>query len=216
MSEAKDNKTNTIQISKKRQFLLLLLAFLFGAFWLFAIRFVTLQKQEVHYHANFAVFVDGERLPFDNFTFYEEVQTCFDGEGAVPQSRVHMHDNVNHIVHVHDNAVTWGHFFANLGMTNGDTIFRDGNNVYVEDDATDIRFILNGEEISTTANRVIDNEDVLLVSIGNTTEEDLQSQYEQVEKNAAEYNDKNDPSSCSGGKPFTLTERLKAAIGIGE
>jgi hypothetical protein len=115
---------------------------------------------------------------------------------------------------VHDYAVTWGHFFANLNMTNGDAVFRNGSEVYVEDETTQIRFLLNGEEVSTTANRIIENEDVLLVSIGDSTDEELRSQYEQIEKNAAEYNDKNDPSSCSGGKPFTLTERFKAAIGL--
>src|SRR5690606_34249969 len=132
----------------------------------------------------------------------------------VPQSRAHMHDMVNHIVHVHDNAVTWGHFFANLGMVNGDSVFKADGKVYAENDDTEIRFLLNKEEVDTTANRIIGNEDVLLVSIGNPLDEDLSNQYEQIEKNAAEYNEKNDPSSCSGGKPFTLTERFKAALGV--
>lgn len=211
-----DAQKNTITISRKKQLALLALAFFMGAFWFFAIRFVTIQKKEVHYHANFAVFVDGERLPFDNFLYYEEVQSCFAGQGATPQTRVHMHDNVNHVVHVHDYAVTWGHFFANLGMTNGDIVFRDGANVYIDNDETDIKFVLNGEEVSTTANRVIENEDTLLVSIGSPSDEDLQQQFAQITQDAGEYNEKEDPSNCAGGKPFTLTERFKAALGISE
>lgn len=201
-----------IKISKK-QAVSLGIAFSLGVFWLFAIRFVTVQKKEVHYHANFAIFIDNERLPLDTFTYYEEVLACFDGEGSTPQTRVHMHEKVNHIVHVHDNAVTWGHFFANLGMTNGDTVFRNGQNIYSEQNGYDVRFLLNGEEVKATANRVIQNEDVLLVSISQN-KDDLQKQYDQIMKDAGDYNDRLDPSSCSGGKPFTLSERFKEALGI--
>jgi hypothetical protein len=202
-----------VTVSKK-QIIKLAMAFFLGAFWLFAIRFVTINKEEVHYHANFAVYVEGNRLPFDSFTYYEEIQTCFGGAEARPQSRVHMHDNVNHIVHVHDEAVTWGHFFANLGMNLGDKIFNYDKVIYIDDEDTNIEFYLNGREVETLANRVIGNEDVALVSIGNPSENELQEQFESIEKNAAEYNQRQDPSSCSGGKPFTTWERFKAALGF--
>jgi hypothetical protein len=216
MSDVDSGEPKPKNISRKKQLTALFVAFLLGAIWVFAIRFVTIQKKEVHYHANFAVFIDGERVPFDNFIFYEEIQSCFDGEGATPQTRVHMHDSINHVIHVHDYAVTWGHFFANINMTNGDIVFRNGSDVYVEDEDTQITFILNGSEVATTSNRIIENEDVLLVSIGEDSDEEIQNQYSQIEKNAAEYNEKQDPSSCAGGKPFTLWERAKATIGIGE
>jgi hypothetical protein len=198
----------------QKQLLSLGLAFFLGIFWLFAMRFVLIDKKEVHYHANFAVFVDGERLPFDRFTFYEEIESCGGDDINNPKIRAHMHDKVNHVVHVHDNGATWGHFFANLSYVNGDTLFKTDSGTYVEDDTTEIRFLLNNEEVQTTANRHIGDEDVLLVSIGSPTDEDLQNQYEQITQDAAEYNEKDDPSSCSGGKPFTLGERLKATVGI--
>lgn len=199
----------------KKQALTLAIAFLLGAFWIIAIRFVTVQKKEVHYHANFAVFVDGERLPFDSFMFYEEVQSCGGDEINNPKIRVHMHDQKNYLLHVHDSGATWGHFFANLGMTAGDTVFKTDKDTFVEGvDDTQIRYRLNGDEVQTIANRTIGSEDTLLVSIGSPTDEDLQNQYDQIIRDAAEYNKKNDPSSCSGGKPFTLLERLKAAVGF--
>jgi len=193
----------------RKQLLSLGLAVLFGVFWLLAIRFVLLEKKEVHYHANFAVFVDGERLPFEKFTFYEEIESCGGLDINNPKIRAHMHDQVNHVVHVHDSGVTWGHFFANLSYVNGDTLFKTDTTTYSEDNDTEIRFLLNGEEVQTTANRAIGNEDVLLVSIGDSSDEDVQNQYDQIEKNAAEYNERDDPSACSGGKPFTLSERIK-------
>ncbi len=203
-----------MKIIEKKQAVSLLVAFLFGAFWLFAIRFVTIQKVEVHYHANFAVFIDGEREKFDNFTFYEEVASC--GGDAIndPKTRAHMHDDINHIVHVHDNAATWGHFFANLGYATGDTLLKTVNDTYIENDSTEIRYFLNGEEIDTIANRTIRSEDALLISVGDATGTDLQSEYDEITKDAGEYNNRDDPSNCSGGKPFTLGERFKAAVGI--
>jgi hypothetical protein len=202
--------------NNKKQLLFIAVAFVLGVFWVFAIRFVTLEKEEVHYHANFAVFTEGERLLFDNFTFYEEVAACGGNGVDSPKIRAHMHDNINHVVHVHDNGVTWGHFFANLGFANGDTVFRTNTDLFVEDEDTKITFILNGKEVSSTANVTIDNEDVLLVSIGESSKSELNEQYEQITKDAAVYNEQDDPSACSGGEPLTITERLKATFRINE
>ena len=199
---------------EKRLVYVALAGFLAGALWLVAVRFVTLQENEVHYHANFAVFVDGERLPFETFTFYEEVQACGGDEVNNPRTRVHMHDQINHVLHVHDAAATWGHFFANLGMANGDTVFKTDTATFTEGDDTQIRFVLNGQEVDTTANRTIESEDVLLVSIGRSTADELKAQYTQINQDAHEYNEQNDPSNCTGGKSLTFAERLKKAVGV--
>jgi len=200
--------------NNKRLLLLLVSAFLLGVFWFFAIRFVTVQKKEVHYHANFAVFVRGERLAFDNFTFYEEIAGCGGNGIDSPKIRAHMHDNVNHVVHVHDNGVTWGHFFSNIGFVHGDTVFKTTDETFVENKDTKISFLLNGQDETATSNRTISDKDVLLVSIGNASKEELQKQFDQIIQDADFYNQNDDPSACSGGKPFTLSERFKAAIGI--
>ena len=209
MERVKDNKKLLIAV---------LVAFLLGVFWVVAIRFVTLEKKEVHYHANFAVFAEGERILFDNFTYYEEVAACGGNGLDSPKIRAHMHDSIGHVVHVHDNGVSWGHFFANLGFANGDTVFKTDSETYVEDDDTEISFILNGEEVNTTANRTIGDEDVLLISLNNgePSEEELKAQYDQIEQDADFYNMNDDPSACSGGKPLTWTERLKLSIGFSE
>ncbi len=202
--------------NNRKQLFIFVLAFLLGMFWLVAVRFVTLEKKEVHYHANFAVFVDGERIPFDNFTFYEEIAACGGNGIDSPKIRAHMHDQINHVVHVHDNGATWGHFFANIGFTNGDTVFKTNEDVYVEDKNTEITFVLNGEPVDTTANRTIGDKDVLLVSINNSeiSEQKLTEQYDQIKQDADFYNQNDDPSACSGGKELTFTERLKQSVGI--
>ena len=212
MSEEADKPTSNT--SRKRLILLLLVAFFMGAFWLFAMRFILAENKEVHYHANFGVFVNGTRVPFDNFIYYEEVQSCFGGENQRPQDRAHMHDMVQHVVHVHDEAVTWGHFFSNIGITVSDRVLAYDKVIYLDDEETRVRFYLNGEEIDSINNRVIGNEDALLVSAGKPSEVDLESQYAEITKDAAEYNERTDPSACSGGKELSLIERAKAALGF--
>jgi hypothetical protein len=202
----------------KRQLTAFFFAFLLGAMWLIAIRFVTAQKNETHYHANFAVFADGVRIPFDNFTYYEEIVSCGGNDASSPKIRAHMHDNIGHVVHVHDKGVTWGHFFANIGFVNGDTVFKTDAKTYIENTANPrakITFMLNGEIVQTTANRTIGNKDILLISLGDSTKEDILEQYEQIEDDAEFYNQNEDPSACSGEPEFNFIERLKYAIGIG-
>lgn len=200
--------------TKKKELLLVGVAFIAGAFWVVALRFVTIRSDAVHYHANFAVYVKGERLELDSPLYYEEVQACGGVEVDNPKIRTHMHNQVSDVVHVHDNGVTWGHFFANIGMTNGDSIFRIDNNRFVDSDKTPITFILNGEKVDSTSNVVIKSEDKLLVSIGTTDELKLQEQYASISDTAEEYNGTYDPSGCSGGKDFTFVERLKKSLGV--
>jgi hypothetical protein len=189
-------------------------AFLAGVLWLIALRFVTLQSDAVHYHANFGIFVDGQRLPLDSPLYYEEVQACGGDEVFNPKIRVHMHDQVSHVLHVHDAGATWGHFFANIGMTHGDSVFRIDNKVYTDSEATPITYILNGRTVGSTANTTIRSEDTLLVSIGTDDPLALQEQYAAIAKDAGEYNSKYDPAGCSGGKDFTFFERLKKSVGV--
>ena len=190
------------------------IAFLAGVLWIIALRFVTIRSDAVHYHANFGIFVNGERLTLASPLYYEEVQACGGDEVFNPKIRVHMHDQISHVLHVHDAGATWGHFFANIGMTNGDSVFRIDNNVYLDNEKTPITFILNGETVGSTANTTIRSEDTLLVSIGTDDPRTLQEQYAAIAKDAGEYNNKYDPSGCSGGKDFTFLQRLKKSIGV--
>lgn len=47
--------------------------FLLGAIWLVALRYVTYKNDAVHYHANFALYINGQREEFKSFTYYEEI-----------------------------------------------------------------------------------------------------------------------------------------------
>src|SRR3712207_6712479 len=116
----------------KKLWLAVLIGFIAGILWLVAIRFFTYKSENIHYHANFALYIDGQQYKFENFTFYEEVQSCVADFVDNPKARVHLHDNKPHVVHVHDNGVTWGHFFANLGYGLTDKSLSTRTETYVD------------------------------------------------------------------------------------
>ena len=99
-------------IKSKKFWCAVLVAFLVGALSVVSLRYLMVKNKSVHYHADFALFINGKRDEFKNFSFYEEVQACSQDGSNNPRARVHMHNQENHIIHVHDAAVTWGAFFA--------------------------------------------------------------------------------------------------------
>lgn len=189
--------------------------FVIGVMWLVAVRFAVYKNTDPHYHANFAIYVGGQRDELDNFTFYEEVQSCSSDELNNPRARVHMHDQVNHVAHVHDKAATWGQLFANLGYTLGDNLLKNDQGVYVDNNEDNqLSFWLNGQEVDGIVNRTINSEDTLLINYGKDNEAVLQQRYAEIVQDATEYNMRDDPSSCSGSKSVSFSERLKASIGL--
>ncbi len=192
--------------------IIFLAIFILGALWAASLRFILLVDTSVHYHANFAVFVDGQRDPFDSFTFYEEVTACSPDHSGDPASRAHMHDQVSDVVHVHDEAVTWAHFFNNLGYNIGADTLQTISDTYVtQDDGPELRYVLNGQLVRgrTLSISVIGNEDVLLVDYSADDEDVLMGRYAQIEASASDYNERPDPASCSGSEGDSLGDRIK-------
>lgn len=192
----------------------LVAGFLLGTIWLIAFRMMTYEDRQVHYHANFALYINGQRDDFASQTFYEETQACSADEVG-PKARVHMHDQIRHVVHVHDEGSTWGHLFANLGYGINARSVQTDKGVFVDgQDDNELSFMLNGQPMNNIANEVIRSEDVLLINYGRDTEDTLRQRFERIERDAAEYNQKSDPSACSGSKPLTFLDRLQIAIGL--
>lgn len=125
-----------------------------------------------------------------------------------------MHDFVNHVVHVHDDTATWGHFFANLGYALGNDVLVTGNGAFMSDDEKSLRFILNGEQTRAIANLVIGNEDVLLIDYSSDNDELLQQRYETIPNDADHYNEQDDPSTCTGEHQLTIADRILQGLSI--
>ncbi len=198
---------------KRFSWLLLAVGMVLGAVILFAIRFANVKSDAVHYHANFALYVNGVRDEFKGPGYYEEVQACSADNKNDPKARVHMHNQESALVHVHDNAVTWSDFFANLGYTLGDSVLVTNQGTYVSGNDGKLTFTLNGHEFQNVADKVIGNEDVLLINFGNQASTELKKEYDSIPRTAHKENQEKDPASC-GGASTTLTPsaRLKKAL----
>ena len=203
--------TKYLQFIKTKWFIAVA-CLLLGAVIILGIRFATYKVDTVHYHANFALYINGQKEEFKGTQYYTEVEMCTLNTTMVPSERAHMHDNVNNVVHVEDHSVTWGQFFANLGWTMGPTFIAspDGT-IYSENGDNKLNLILNGQDYTDFGglqNNVIKDTDKLLVSFGNESNTSIKQQYDAIPSTAQKYDTTKDPASCSGNHGTTMHERF--------
>lgn len=182
-----------------------------GVLLVFAIRFATYKPEErTHYHANFAVFIEGQQEKFESPFYYEEVTACDLNADAKPEHRTHMHDSKVGLVHVHADAVTWGNFFQNIGWNVGEGYIDTGKKLYVNDAFKKISFNLNNEKVDEISTRVIGDTDKLSISYGDENNDEINQQLKSVPDTAKQANETQDPASCSGDhEEATISDRFK-------
>lgn len=207
MTEIADIKTSWL----KKPVNLLVIGLFVGALTILGLRVLLVQDHHTHYHANFVLYINGQRDEFKNPLDYEEIQSCSVQDENNPRHRVHMHQPENDAVHIHADGVTWGNFFNNLGITLGSSLIKTDQGLFVDgENDKKLTFILNGQEVDSVANKHINSEDTLLVSYGDP--KDAKSQYDQIHHTAAEHNTKPDPASCSGSEQLSFGDRIKRAL----
>jgi hypothetical protein len=186
---------------------------LVGAAIILGIRFVTYTVPAVvHYHANFAVYVNGIREPFKGTGYYEETAAmmCSLKPVDTPKVRAHMHDNVSDVVHVEDHLVTWSDFMQNLGWGLGNDYLKTKDAVLVTSDTTKLSFVLNGQPLESITDLTIKDKDTLLISYGTADSSTLQQQYQTIAHTAETYDNSKDPASCGAGhSDVTILQRLQ-------
>jgi hypothetical protein len=204
-----------IEVESLKYLLALLVGVVLGVVGIGAARYATLEEEHpVHYHANWAIFVDGNRLDLTAPRYMEDVYQCMlDPSQQNPEDRVHMHEGNHDVVHVHASGVTWGHLLANLGFGIGDDyLYTDTQRLENTSEKT-LKFVLNGRPVATIANAQIGNQDRLLISYGpESVEEVIGTQFPQVASDANRYNEMPDPASCSGHVEMSTGERLRRAF----
>ncbi|HJQ09098.1 MAG TPA: hypothetical protein VJ836_06480 [Candidatus Saccharimonadales bacterium] len=187
-----------------------IIGIIIGGIIVLGIRFFTYHPDMPHYHANFALYINGERETFEGPGYYEEVSgSCAAGKDITPPQRVHMHDNVSDVVHVHDYAATWGHFFQNLRWSVGRDYIKTPTEMYVADEENKVAFLLNGRPMDDISNETIQSGDRLLIDFGTTSEVTLQKRMKAIANNAQEHNHAADPAACMGAHQVTWKDRLK-------
>ncbi len=184
--------------------------------WLIVVRFLVISDSEsVHYHADFKLYINSQAQLLDDFSFYEEISACsLDSQGK-PTSRAHLHDNIPSVIHVHDRAVTYGHFMSNLGFHLSDRVLETRREVYVDGNGGELRFILNGQPFHYLSRRVIESEDVLLIDFSLDEAAVLMERYQSIPRQAAAANQNQDPQSCAGAaEKASLWQSFQKALGF--
>lgn len=169
----------------------------------------------VHYHANWAILVNGKRLDLSANQYMEDVASCrVDPTQMEPQDRTHLHNNNPDVVHVHAPAATWGALLANLGFGIGDDyLVTDRGERFFADSGRTLTFVLNGKRVPTIRNRVIESRDRLLINFGpEPAAELIRTRFPRVASTAAAFNSQADPAACSGSQPPGFWDRVQHAF----
>lgn len=189
------------------------LGLVLGGLIILAIRFFTYAPIQVHYHANFAVFINGQRQEFKDSQYYQPETACMStNDIAMPEQRAHMHDNINSLVHVHDHATTWGQFFESLGWYVGPNFIQTADDTMYQASGSNLLHItINDQDytgLTPLTNMMIQDKSRVLISFGDLSSSQLASEFKQVPATAAKHDSEKDPASCSGSEPTTVSARL--------
>lgn len=208
--------SDIIAAARKNKWLIAGVSFVLGAVLVLGIRAATYAAPAgTHYHANFAVYINGQRETFNGLNYYEEeaatscsVAAASETENT-PMSRVHMHGNINNVVHIEDRRVTWGNFFTAIGWNVGATYVASRDMVYQNNDQGRVSYILNGKQVKDIANTIIGDQDKLLVNYGAQTTTQIGQEYGQIKNNALKSDQSKDPASCgSHESAVTFSDRM--------
>lgn len=185
-----------------------------GILALLVVRYFSYIPAQTHYHANFAVYINGKQEKFSNPKYYQEVAVCSSTNDITkPEQRVHMHDDINSVVHVHDHVVTWGQLFSNLGWAIGlDYLITDDGTKYFASDNSQLHVLINDQDytnINALTNMVIQDKSRVLVSFGDINHKTLEAEYKAIPATADHYDNSKDPASCAGSQKVTPKERLQ-------
>lgn len=145
-------------------------------------------RQSVHWHADFALFIDGRQFDFNQDRFLSE-------ENDELSATVHIHEPRTTVVHVHRSGTTWGEFFDSLGFKLTDKTLPNlggpsclelpsGERV-CDGDGKTLKFVVNGVQADGISETDITDLDRVLVSYGSESAEDVMAkQWTQVSDEA--------------------------------
>jgi len=199
----------------KKNIAFALLGALISFVLLTGIRFALYHEEHTHFHANFALYIDGKRFELKDNKYMEAVTACYAVGTVQPKQRVHMHNNDQDVVHVHADGVTWGHFLINIGFNIGSDYLVDDSGTYYKsgENGKSLLFILNGDDVESIGNKLMRSEDKLLISYGEQNKSELlDGSFKEMASNAHEFNGKHDPAGCAGEESISFSDRLKKSI----
>ncbi|MBI4170907.1 MAG: hypothetical protein HY514_04380 [Candidatus Aenigmarchaeota archaeon] len=133
--------------------------------------------KEIHEHADFAVYINGEKLNFsqDKYMHHETAEEeKSEKHGQQEDEKAHMHDNVGWIAHKHAADATWGIFFRNINITFNSACFVFEGSSYCSNETHNLRMFVNGREDFEFGGKKINDLDRVLITFDNSRNIDAQ------------------------------------------
>jgi hypothetical protein len=140
-----------------------------------------------HTHADFAVYVNGEKLDFSAEELMSGASTDTEHKDA-HHEYLHLHDNNGAVIHRHKPGLTIGEFFASLQVGFEEKCYvsfapmADGQIC----DETPFRLFVNGEEMPFSEDYAFSDLDQILITTADTDKE-VQSQLKAMTDEACLY-----------------------------
>ncbi len=140
-------------------------------------------RQPIHEHADFALFIRGQRFDFGKPEFISV-------EGKEKSPNVHIHDPRHTVVHVHREQTTWDEFLRSLGFELTDPtvgtpsekscLVMSTHERLCTGVTESLKFYMNGVKVDGVADLDISGLSRLLISFGSESEEAVAKQDAQV------------------------------------
>ena len=174
-----------------------------GGYWLFFSNVSV--KEEYHVHADFAVFIDGQKIDFAKEEFMGEEVCGKPGEDEHDidfttiegvKEAAHLHDLNGNVMHIHHENATLSMFFQGIGFGLTENCFKTPSESFCNSEEKNVKVLVNGVELKEFANYKPGDLDKILIFYGSG---DLS--FENVSNEACIYSEK-----CPIPAGFVLTE----------
>lgn len=118
---------------------------------------------KVHEHADFAVYLNGEKFDFTPAKYQSSDTNPLDSDA-------HLHDGNGEVTHKHRKGITLGYFFETLGMKFDNQCFvTDDGKEYCNTADKKLRMYVNGKENTALGNYELTDLDKILITYGDET-----------------------------------------------
>lgn len=136
---------------------------------------ISTEYQDFHVHADFAVFMNGQKMDFNSMAFMSDATQALD-------PIVHLHDGNPNVIHYHAQNISLQRFFNSLDMKWQNNCFNLGQGPACDDVASGKtwRLYVNGQLHTQKENYIAKDLDRILITYGNETPEQLQQQINSV------------------------------------
>ena len=130
---------------------------------------------DAHIHADIAIYINGEKVDLSQQKY------------QLKAKQVHVEDGRGDVVHVHVKGITPGHFLNSIGLRlNGGCIETDAER-FCNSDSKKLKFYINGKLTDEGGSYALKNMDKILISYGDESQGEIQTQINSVTGNAKEF-----------------------------